>query len=138
MRFNRAAPIPTPTCGGSQYVVKPGDTLESVSIAQKVATDTLLNRNGLSYDGFPANGTLCIENTCTVYVVKTNDTCQGIASVSNVTTTQLFSWNTNINPLCNNLENFVNSTLCVSNPLGNFAMPTNTIGGSDGIATTPA
>jgi hypothetical protein len=112
--------------------------MQSVSVAQKVSTDTLLNRNGLSYDGFPKTGTLCIANTCSIYILKTNDTCQGIASASNITTTQLLSWNTNINPLCNNLGNIVNGTLCISNPLGDYVMPTNTIGGADGIATTPA
>jgi hypothetical protein len=111
----------------------------SVSVSQKVATDTLLNRNGLSYEsaGFPTNGTLCIGAQCDVHVLQTNETCTGIAAASDISTVQLLSWNTNINPLCTNLNLFTNSTVCISNPFGNFTIPINTVGNST-VATTAA
>lgn len=109
----------------------------SVSESQKVSTDTLLNRNGLSYDGFPTDGTVCIAAQCDVHVLKANETCRSIAAVSNITYVQLLTWNTNINPLCTNLGQFLNSTFCISNPAGDFSIVTNTVG-NPSMATTPA
>ncbi|KAL3421595.1 LysM domain-containing protein [Phlyctema vagabunda] len=128
---------PTPTCAGSKYTSKAGDTIYSVSLSQKIATDTLLNRNGLSYDqGSLATGTsLCIAATCDVYVLNTNETCNSIASAAGISTIQLQTWNTNINPLCNNLARFVNSTFCISNPAGNYTMPVNNIGAPTFVTT---
>lgn len=137
--LNRTSPAPISTCAGSTYTSKSGDTIYSVSQGQKVATDTLLNRNGLSYDqgSLPGGIALCIAATCDVHVLQANETCDRIASDAGITTVQLLTWNTNINPLCNNLARFVNSSLCISNPDGNFTMPMNTIGAAT-FVTTPA
>lgn len=98
---------------------KAGDTIYSVSESQTIATDTLLNSNGLSYDEgtIPTGTSLCIASTCEVHVLKNNETCDGIASNAGISSTQLQSWNTNINPLCTNLDRFVNGTFCISNPV---------------------
>jgi LysM repeat protein len=42
---------------------------------------------------FPTSGNLCIASTCNVYTVKANDTCDSIARASNITISQLKTWN---------------------------------------------
>ena len=42
---------------------------------------------------FPQNGSLCLINTCSVCTVQQNDTCDGISSANNISTTQLLAWN---------------------------------------------
>ncbi|KAH7420080.1 hypothetical protein BKA64DRAFT_563224 [Cadophora sp. MPI-SDFR-AT-0126] len=102
-----------------------------------IATDTLLNSNGLSYDEgtIPTGTSLCIAATCEVHVLKKNETCDGVASDAGISAIQLQSWNTNINPLCTNLDRFVNGTLCISNPAGNYSMPSNTLGAPTFVTT---
>ena len=92
----------TRTCGGSTYQVQPTDDFYSLPRSQHVATEQLLNSNGLSYKNseFPESGPLCIENQCTIHVVMAEETCDSIASSANITYSQLKSWNMNINGLC--------------------------------------
>lgn len=120
------------------YAVQPGDSYFSVSISQQLATNQLINANGLTYNSsdFPASGSLCISNQCSIYVVKADDTCSGILTAVDISYTQLMSWNPAINGLCSNLGPMVGQTLCLSNPLGDFAVVNNT--NSGGSYTTPA
>lgn len=99
----------------------------------------LLQSNGLSYNAsdFPQAGTLCITNTCSIHVVQSNDTCEGIAAAADITTVQLHTWNSAINGLCNNLGNLKDQTICLTNPLGTLNANV-TLPPSVTTATTPA
>lgn len=87
-------PEPEPECSGEEYVIKAGDTCQSVSAANNVATAWMLYDNGLKAfcSGFPSEGeSICIVNTCDTYTIKDDDTCQSIASASNITMVQLYT-----------------------------------------------
>lgn len=103
---------------------------------------------------------LASQSGCNRYVVKPQDTCWSVGQANNVTYAQLRSWNPEINLACSyvtrlplamlvammltaryrcscwlrNLQTL--TSICVSNPFGNFAMSTNVV--STTIATTPA
>lgn len=87
-------PIPTSpagNCTGHRYTLQAGDTCRSISKSQGVGTAWLLYDNNLAAfcAGFPTNGTLCIQNRCSVYTVQVNDTCLGIAGARNLSQIQL-------------------------------------------------
>jgi LysM repeat protein len=123
----------------STYTVQPGDTYFGVSQSQRMGTNDLISLNGLTFNQtrFANTSTLCINNHCSVYVVKANDTCFGIQTAKNISHAELTSWNPSINGLCSNLGDMVNQTICTSNPLGNFAA-SNVTGNGLGIFTTAA
>lgn len=108
-----------------------------MSKEQHVATHDLITANGLNYSlaEFPTTGTLCIRNQCNVAVVKAEDTCRTIAAANSLSQAELHSWNPFINGLCNNIEDFVGQTICLSNPLGDYLVSNNTNAGG---YTTPA
>lgn len=84
--------------------------------------------------------------SCSTYTVQANDTCIGISNSAGATWAQILSWNSAIDKTCSyvqppstcnlladnlyfsNLDTLVDKNICVSNPLGDFSMPTNTIG----------
>lgn len=91
-----AAAEPTATsCAGKTYSIKASDNCYSISKAQGIGTAWLLLDNNLAAycARFPTSGTLCMVNTCQVYEVGPNQTCQGIAKVANITVPQLKAWN---------------------------------------------
>jgi LysM repeat protein len=94
--------LPTVTCSGTTYTIKPTDTFKSVPIAQSVSTEELLNSNGLPYNAtlFPKSGELCISNKCKTHVLAEGDTCDSIAKKASISPVQFKAWNTNINQLC--------------------------------------
>ena len=100
----------------------------SVSQSQQVPTNDLITANGLTYDpaSFPASGTLCIREKCSVCVVKQNDTCKDITDSNSLSMAQFMAWNPTINGLCTNLVDMVNQTICLSNPLGDYLVANNT------------
>ncbi|KZF20788.1 carbohydrate-binding module family 50 protein [Xylona heveae TC161] len=122
-----SAAVPKPTCTGFIYQLQPSDTMYSVSEAQRVSTDTLLNRNALANDesSFPTEGSLCIEDQCDVHVVRVGETCRSITHNAGISRAQLLSWNANIHPKCTNIKMLVNQTLCISNPYGNYTIEPN-------------
>ncbi|KAI1490116.1 hypothetical protein F5X96DRAFT_670015 [Biscogniauxia mediterranea] len=65
------------------------------SDSQSIGTAWLLSDNNLASfcSDFPTSGELCLINTCSVYTVKANDTCKGIAKSANITQSLLTSWN---------------------------------------------
>ena len=89
-------PSATPTsCSGISYTIKPSDDCYSISKSQGIGTAWLISDNSLTAYcvDFPASGNLCLVNTCSVYSVQTNDTCNSIAAASNITVAQLKAWN---------------------------------------------
>ncbi|KAF5626370.1 peptidoglycan-binding lysin domain protein [Fusarium tjaetaba] len=61
--------------------------------------------------------------TCTQYTVQEKDTCRSITKASKVTYAQLLSWNPSLDVTCGNLSKQKDGKICISNPLGNFALP---------------
>jgi LysM repeat protein len=89
-------PGPTPTsCRGESYMVKPGDTCESVAKSQHIGTGWLITDNNLtsSCADFPKSGSICLINTCKTVTVQKNDTCEAIVRANNVSIPQLKAWN---------------------------------------------
>lgn len=101
-----------------------------MSQSQTVSTHDLITANGLNYSlqNFPTNGTLCIRNKCKVYVIKDGDTCDSIETTNKLNNAELRAWNPDINGRCDNVENKVNQTICVSNPGGDYTVPDNSPG----------
>ncbi|CAI7672479.1 unnamed protein product [Penicillium manginii] len=68
-------------------------------------------------------------------MVRSGDTCSSIGKSTGATWAQLISWNSEINNQCSNLDKIVGENICASNPMGNYIMPTNTIGSSSATGT---
>lgn len=86
---------PRPTCSGTAYTVKEGDTCESISKANSVATDNMIKANNLDYscNGLTAGTELCIQNTCKVATIEEGQTCADILEGKGFSIIQLLSWN---------------------------------------------
>ncbi|KAI0443524.1 hypothetical protein F4803DRAFT_514520 [Xylaria telfairii] len=135
-------PEPSPTvtpCGGKMYQIKSGDDCHSISKSQGISTGWLLSDNNLASfcSDFPTSGSLCLENTCSVYTVQTNDTCKSIAKSTNITEALLISWNPSISKGCNNIGRLVGQEVCVSVPGTPYKDPASTVLAPT-IATTAA
>lgn len=115
-----------PICKGDIYVVKDGDTCQSISKEQSVSTTTLLVKNGLRAGclDFPLEiGTeLCIESHCETAPIPSTAKgiwdCRSIAAKYIITYAQLVSWNPEIDAFCANIESIVGTEICISNPSG--------------------
>lgn len=91
-----AVATPTPTsCTSKTYTIKASDDCYSISKTQGIGTAWLLSDNNLAAycADFPPSGSLCLINTCMVYEVATDDTCEGIAKAAKITVAQLKAWN---------------------------------------------
>lgn len=88
-------PRPEPTCGGTKYTVKEGDTCESVSKANSMATDRMIDVNRLEYTctELKAGMELCIRDTCKLATIEQDQTCEGIVEGKGFSVIQLQSWN---------------------------------------------
>lgn len=76
----------------------------------------MIRRNYLDYycSSLAPGAELCIEDTCTVYSVKANDTCKGIVQGQSFGLVQLLGWNPTLHDDCDNLDSMVGRSLCVS------------------------
>ncbi|KAE8306954.1 hypothetical protein BDV41DRAFT_585071 [Aspergillus transmontanensis] len=116
-----AAPV-TPTNGCvEKYVVQAGDTYDSIIIAKNIST------HGLLYS-MDAGSSLCLPETCAIYIVLLNDTGYSIAQAHDFSfsVTQPIAWNPNINRACSNLDQLVSSQICISWPRGAVSAPAGT------------
>jgi hypothetical protein len=97
---------------------QPGDTCDTIAEAYSISTWQLLATNGLDSGcaNFPQSGTLCIDGSCPTHVVTAADTCPGLASANNITLTQLFSYNPQLNSRCSNLNQAVGHHICLDTP----------------------
>jgi len=93
-----SAPAATPTCAGTKYKVKQGDTCNSISRAQSMSSDRLIHVNYLDYDcsGLVAGRELCIQDTCPLVTIQKNQTCEDLVAGKGFTTVQLISWNPSV------------------------------------------
>lgn len=118
--LSSSAPSETPIPRICEEKVKIGanDTCNSISLRYNVSTSSLLIENRLpAYcRDFPGPGiSLCLPPSCRTYTVRNNDTCQSVLDQhsSSFTTTQLFSWNPNLNALCSNMGQQYGMQICV-------------------------
>lgn len=88
-------PASTPSCAGTTYISKQGDTCESISLAQSVATDRLVDVNYLDYSctTLTAGMKLCIQDTCKLATIQKNETCSDLLFGRGFSLNQLISWN---------------------------------------------
>lgn len=101
-----------------------------------MSTHDLLTSNGLNHsvEDFPTSGFLCIRNRCETYTVKDGDNCKSIQSETKLNFAELRAWNPDINGRCSNILAKINTTICRTNPFGDYAVPNN----SGGETAVPA
>ncbi|KAL4759198.1 uncharacterized protein BDW70DRAFT_169597 [Aspergillus foveolatus] len=130
---------PTPACNGKTYVSQQSDTCETISKANSVSTDRLIEANHLDYScsSLTPGTPLCIEDTCMVYTVKANQTCQDIVRGQSFGLVQLIGWNPTIHQNCDNLDSMAGRSVCISPPGGgSFSMPDSSNSTSTGLASS--
>lgn len=119
--LSSSSATPTSMCG-SIYTVQPGDTCNSISLAQNVSTYSVIYSGGLdsACTTLLPGAILCLLPQCKLYTVQGTDTCSNILTAigNGVTGTQFLSWNPNINSLCGNLYRLSGTQICVSPPGG--------------------
>lgn len=126
-----AYPTPTdaPTCG-SPYVVQSGDSCDSIATAKGVSTFSVIKAGSTDPDctTLQAGQKLCLPDSCTLYRVQVDDTCEDIlASVNGLRPNDLLTWNPSINPLCTNIDIMYGQLICVSPPGRTLAQVTSVI-----------
>lgn len=121
---------PTPTCGGATYTVVEGDSCESISLAQSVATDRMIMDNYLDSNctTLAVGLQLCIQDTCTLATIQKNQTCDDIVGDRGFSVNQLTSWNPALKAICDsrltpNLDTLAGRHICIAAP-GDYDFPT--------------
>ncbi|PPR00473.1 hypothetical protein CVT24_004533 [Panaeolus cyanescens] len=126
---------------GRNVTVASNSTCTVLSTQFSVSPQDILNNNPSlqpsdCVEGIAAQTKLCLPQTCTLYTVRANQTCddvvsdvnsRGLAAGQNITTAQLESFNPSIQ--CSSLPVPVNDIICVT-PHGGFA----TLGNDGGQA----
>ncbi|OJJ03023.1 hypothetical protein ASPVEDRAFT_712823 [Aspergillus versicolor CBS 583.65] len=135
-----SSPSVSPTasgCSGTKYTIKEGDTCQSVSKSQSIATFQLLLDNNLrAYcANFPKEGDLCIKNKCSTYTVQKGDTCKSVAKAHNISTVQLRSYNPWIDGGCYNFNRTIGTEICMDEP-GHKYHPPSSVVGSTAVPST--
>ncbi|TLD21139.1 hypothetical protein PspLS_09235 [Pyricularia sp. CBS 133598] len=127
--LNSTTPSPSqPTCGpdaSGSYTVRDGDSCNSISEAQGVATEAFISINGidLGCNDIPAVGTsLCLPKKCRIRELGLVDTCESIIEGEGITLGQLQAWNPVIDSGCWNLNSWRGRFLCVSAPGGTVTL----------------
>lgn len=112
------SPTDAPTCV-SPYIVQPGDTCDSIAVANGVSTHAVISASqaGPGCFNLVVGKSLCLPEPCTLYRVQWDDTCADIvAAVPGLRPHHLLTWNPNINPLCTNIGSMHEDLICVSPP----------------------
>ncbi|KAJ5757764.1 uncharacterized protein N7511_006458 [Penicillium nucicola] len=125
--FNVTVSVETTNCvSGNTYTTEEGDTCDSIALAHDVSAATMfyINPNILNCSSIWSGTTLCLPETCEVYTVQTGDTCSTIAAANGLLTSNILSFNSQLNYNCSNLQSpdpYWGSTLCVSTPGGTYS-----------------
>lgn len=103
-----------PTCSNSVLVAS-GDSCASVARNNGVSTQGLRAQNGLSKDcTLPVIGTtLCLPETCDLYLLRRGDDCDAIATQHSTSVSRLVAWNPMLNIECTNLNEWEDDYICV-------------------------
>ncbi|KAF7288354.1 hypothetical protein HMN09_01398100 [Mycena chlorophos] len=115
---------------GRNITVSAATSCEAVAAANSVSFYDVYISNSLPSTNCTvlANTEVCLPQACKTYTVATNDTCAGIAAASNITSTQLLSYNPNLGSACQSIGSAVGTIVCVS-PHGGFP----NVSTSDGV-----
>lgn len=126
--FNVTVPADTPNCvSQNTYTTKDGDTCDSIALAYGVSAATMfyINSNIMNCSSIWSGTPLCLPETCaSVYTVQPGDTCSSIAAANGILTSNVLSFNSQLNYNCTNLQSpdpYWGSTLCVSTPGGTYS-----------------
>ncbi|EGX93831.1 Peptidoglycan-binding lysin domain [Cordyceps militaris CM01] len=95
-----------------------------------------VTNNTVSYNG-TASVAFDSSSNCKQYTIKAEDTCLSVGRATNTTYAQLLSWNPKLDTACSNLKTLADAQLCISNPLGDYGISSNTHGLTT-VATTAA
>ncbi|KAF8477975.1 hypothetical protein DFH94DRAFT_75096 [Russula ochroleuca] len=97
------------------YNAPPGANCTSIGEQAGVNQSTIQSINpGTDCNDFPG-GTLCLKQwtpTCTLNATATNQTCDALADVWNITSSDFVEYNDNVNDTCSNLV--IGQPYCVS------------------------
>lgn len=108
--------LPAPTCT-TTYTLSNADTCNSISEARQVSTYGITNLNSLYSDcsNLETRTSICLPEKCTIYKVKSNDTCESIIESSStpINGVQLLAWNPTINDLCSNIKDLIEKYICL-------------------------
>lgn len=113
---------------GRNITVSSNTTCSALSTIYNVSTFDVQysNPNLVNADcSITAPATICLPQACTLYTIQTNDTCQSVAAKSgvltgtNITTTQLQSFNPELGTYCQVMALMVGQPICVT-PNGGF------------------
>lgn len=129
---------PTQFCVSDKtYTAVAGDTCDSISVANSVASARLLNLNsrlGISNcTSITAGMEFCLPLPCQTYTVKDDDTCAGIQFLNKAT--NLAQYNDWINYDCSNLQDArpnLGSVVCLGPAGGVYVPPISTNDGAGG------
>ncbi|CEJ91232.1 hypothetical protein VHEMI06956 [[Torrubiella] hemipterigena] len=110
---------PDNTCiSHKRYITKDGDSCDSIALGNNVSSAALfwINPQIQNCTSILPKQTLCLPLSCpSLYKVKPEDSCIGIATANTVTKQSLLSWNPALNQTCANLQSGVwGSVLCVA------------------------
>lgn len=88
----------TSTCAGTSYTVQEGDSCDSIALANSIATDRFITKNGLDLNctTLKVGNEICLGASCALYQVQANDTCDSILANHTFYLTQLLSWNPSV------------------------------------------
>ncbi|KAF3055159.1 LysM domain-containing protein [Daldinia childiae] len=120
------APLRPACADNTSYIIRDGDSCNSIAGANNISTESLISLNGidLACNTMPAVGTtICLPTTCKIRELAVNDTCGLITADENITIGQLLAWNPIISPGCANLNSWRGRFLCVSSPRGTVVVP---------------
>lgn len=125
--FNVTVDVDQINCvSGNTYTTEIGETCDSIALANSLSGATMfyMNSNIINCSAIAEGTILCLPMACnSVYMVQENDTCSTIAADSGILTSDVLSYNTQLNWNCSNLhatKPYWGSTLCVSTPGGNY------------------
>lgn len=121
------APAGDCAVAGRNTTISSNSTCAQVAMQFSVTEADILSSNPtLNSDCNIASGTtLCLPQACHTYVIKTNDTCDSVSQVAgtmtgtNITTTQLLSFNPELGTFCQAMPNRVGLLICLT-PNGGF------------------
>ncbi|EJT80333.1 hypothetical protein GGTG_00334 [Gaeumannomyces tritici R3-111a-1] len=98
------------------YVVKKGDTCNSIALSQNTSTFGFIQANSIGIDcaGMPKEGTkLCLDTPCDTYIIQAGDQCHAIADKFGIKSAQFKAMNPMLDSTCSNIKRWEGYVACV-------------------------
>ncbi|OAL56199.1 hypothetical protein IQ07DRAFT_497578 [Pyrenochaeta sp. DS3sAY3a] len=120
---------PAVSCAGKKYIIRSGDTCDSIAQSNFVSAGSLYDTNPTLSDctAPPSGLELCLPLSCQkIYKIKPGDDCVSVAQANGISWRELDDWNGmvdcyGVNMLGGNPT--WGSTICISPPGGTFVSP---------------